>query len=69
MSHVFQISDEQYAKLAAYAAQHRQTPETLFQAWIGEMTDSTEILNSSTKQTDRKVEEGPEEEVLNSPIL
>lgn len=31
MSHVFQLSDEQYAKLATYAAQQEQTPETLFQ--------------------------------------
>ncbi len=38
MSHVFQLSDKQYAKLAAYAAQHKQTPETLFQAWLSEIT-------------------------------
>ncbi len=31
MGHAFQTSDEQYAKLAAYAAERGQTPETLFQ--------------------------------------
>ena len=46
MSHLFQLSDEQYAKLAAYAAQHKQTPETLFQAWLSEVTQEEDILNS-----------------------
>ncbi len=45
MSHLFQLSDEQYAKLAAYAAQHKQTPETLFQAWLSEVTQEEDILN------------------------
>ena len=47
MSHVFQLSDEQYARLAAYAAQHKQTPETLFQTWVNEVINNAEeeILN------------------------
>lgn len=50
MSHLFQLSDEQYAKLAAYAAQHKQTPETLFQAWLSEVTQEEDILNSPLSQ-------------------
>ncbi len=47
MSHVFQLSDEQYAKLAAYAAQHEQTPEKLFQEWVDKVTRNVdeELLN------------------------
>lgn len=69
MSHIFQISDEQYAKLAAYAAQSKQTPETLFQNWVGEVTDNGGKLTSPIEQVERKVQEGQEEEILNSPIL
>ena len=46
MDHAFQTSDEQYAKLAAYAAQHGQTPETLFQEWVSKITRDTEKLPS-----------------------
>ena len=42
MSHVFQISDEQYAKLTDLAAQRGQTPEALFQAWMNEVTHNVE---------------------------
>ena len=34
MNHTFSVSEQQYTKLMAYAAQHEQTPETLFQAWV-----------------------------------
>ena len=44
MGHTFQTSDEQYAKLAAYAAQQGQTPETLFQEWVSMITRDTEKL-------------------------
>lgn len=37
MSHMFQISDELYAKLAAFAAQQKQTPEKLFLNWVSEI--------------------------------
>ena len=46
MSHIFQLSDEQYAKLATYAAQHEQTPEMLFQAWVRELIHSVETSTS-----------------------
>ncbi|SRR5712691_6339643 len=38
MSHIFRLSDEQYDRLAAYAARRKQTPEKLFQAWVSEVT-------------------------------
>ena len=38
MSHIFRLSDEQYDRLAAYAALRKQTPEKLFQAWVSEVT-------------------------------
>ena len=38
MSHTFQLSDEQYARLAAYAARQKQTPERLFQDGVREVT-------------------------------
>jgi len=71
MNHVFQLSDEQYAKLAAYAAKHKQTPETLFQAWVREVTHNVKEPTSSsgTEQMGRKVQEGREEETLNHPLL
>ena len=42
MSHIFRLSDEQYNRLAAYAAHHKQTPEKLFQAWVSEVTHKVE---------------------------
>ncbi|MBF6591702.1 MAG: hypothetical protein IVW57_14420 [Ktedonobacterales bacterium] len=33
MSHTIQLPDEVYEAIAAYAAQHGQTPETAIQAW------------------------------------
>jgi hypothetical protein len=42
MSHMFQVSDEQYAKLAAYAAQQKQTPERLFLSWVSEIAQRWE---------------------------
>src|SRR5579872_5839637 len=65
MSHLFQLSDEQYAKLTAYAAQHKQTPETLFQAWLSEITRNIEesALLSYTEQVEQ------EEDILNSPLF
>ena len=40
MSHALQIPVEQYAKLAAYAKERKETPERVFQAWVQEMIDS-----------------------------
>ena len=47
MSHVFQIPDNLYEKLAAYAARQEQTPETLFLAWVNEITRRQAPLRSS----------------------
>lgn len=71
MGHTFQTSDEQYEKLAAYAAQQGQTPETLFQEWVSMITRDTEKLPSvkNTKPADRDGQTGCEEEVLSSPLL
>ena len=71
MSHVFQLSDEQYAKLAAYAAQQKQTPEMLFQHWVSEVTHNVKEPTSSSRRA--RVEQGAqeehEEELLNSPLF
>ena len=37
MNHTFSVTEQQYTKLMAYATQHQQTPETLFQAWVNEV--------------------------------
>lgn len=38
MSHTIQIPDDIYEKLAAYAAQWKQTPEALFLDWANTLT-------------------------------
>jgi hypothetical protein len=71
MSHVFQLSDEQYAKLAAYAAQREQTPERLFQTWVDDLIHALEVQtrSMSIEQEDQEEEqEMSEEEFLNSPL-
>ena len=47
MEHIFHLSDEQYAKLAAYAARRKQTPESLFQSWLKAVTQNAEKLSST----------------------
>jgi hypothetical protein len=70
MSYVFQLSDEQYTKLAVYAAQRNQTPETLFQAWVNDLIhDLEEPLSTSIEQADGEEQEMSEEEWLNSPLF
>ena len=71
MGHAFQTSDEQYAKLAAYAAERGQTPETLFQEWVSMMTRDTEKLPSvsNVKPTDHERQAEREEALLNSPLF
>jgi hypothetical protein len=71
MSHEFQISDEQYAKLAAYAAQHEQTPEILFQTWVDDLIHVLEgqTPSMSIEQEDQEEQEESEEEFLNSPLF
>lgn len=63
MSHIFQLSDEQYDRLAAHAALHKQTPEKLFQAWVKEVTDKTKEQKLLTGK------EEPEEELQNHPLF
>lgn len=76
MSHVFQIPDDLYTQLATYAAQHNQTPETLFLAWAKEVAHEQE--GSATKkgqalenieQASIKAQDKHEDETLNSPLL
>src|SRR5260370_28202941 len=71
MGHAFQTSDEQYAKLAAYAAERGQTPETLFQEWVSMITRDTEKLPSvsGVKPTDHEHQPEREEALLNSPLF
>lgn len=67
MSHVFQLSDEQYAKLAAYAAQHEQTPEILFQTWVDDLIHALDeqTLSMSIEQADQEEQEvDPEDHPL-----
>ncbi len=55
MSHMFQISDELYAKLAAYAAQQKQTPEKLFLSWVSEIAQRwEEATTSNGREYDHK---------------
>jgi hypothetical protein len=71
MGHTFQTSDEQYSKLATYAAQRGQTPETLFQEWVSTITRDTEKLPSvsNVKPTGKERQAGREEDALSSPLL
>ena len=71
MGHVFQISDEQYAKLAAYAAQYKHTPEALFRDWVTEVIHNAEksASHNHKEQAGQEVQEVPEEEILNSPLF
>lgn len=71
MGHTFQTSDEQYEKLATYAAQRGQTPESLFQEWVSTITRDTEKLLSvnNAKPSNKEWQKGREEEVSNSPLL
>jgi hypothetical protein len=76
MSHAFQISDELYEKLAAYAAQQKQTPEKLFLEWVSEIAQRwEEVQTSNHREHEHKVQvnqderEGYDEEILKSPLL
>jgi len=76
MSHEFQIPDDLYSKLAMYAAQHNQTPETLFLAWVSEVAYKQEesmALNSptleNTDQASTEEQEKREGEILTSPLF
>ena|SRR5438552_3397341 len=71
MAHDFKISDEQYAKLAAYAAQRKQTPETLFQEWVRAVTRNVEkpFPSSGVKPTGKEGQAGHKEAPLSGPLF
>ena len=71
MGHIFKTSDEQYAKLASYAAQRGQTPEALFQEWVSMITRDTEKLPSvnNTRPSGKDEQTRREEEVLSGSLL
>jgi hypothetical protein len=71
MNHAFQLSDEQYARLAAYAAQYKLTPETLFQTWVNEMTRKVKDSAASNlpEQKNRDKRKEREEDTTNSPLF
>ena len=71
MAHDFKISDEQYMKLTAYAAQRKQTPETLFQEWVRAITRNLEepLSSSGVKPTGKEGQAERKEESLSSPLF
>jgi hypothetical protein len=71
MSHIFQLSDEQYAKLAAYAAQYEQTPEILFQTWVDDLIHALDeqTLSMSIEQADQEEQEEQEVDPEDHPLL
>jgi len=71
MGHTFQISDEEYAKLAAYAAKQGQSPEMLFLECVRAITRDMEKIASVSSGRPMVQERlaGDEEEVLNSPLF
>lgn len=71
MSHIFQLSDEEYTKLAVYAKRHKQTPEMLFKSWVNEMTHRVKEPTSSSRKQEmgQKLQEQREEESLDSPLF
>jgi hypothetical protein len=73
MSHVFQIPDDLYEKLAAYAAQREQTPETLLLAWVSEIMRRLEASKTSDydhmNQANRVERTVREKELSESPLF
>lgn len=54
MNHVFELSNEQYEKIAAYAEQREQTPEALFHRWVDEIIH--QIESSQNIETDEEID-------------
>ena len=69
MSHVFKVPDDLYTKLAAYAAQHNQTAETLFLSWARSVAHTLEESTTSSRAELESSEQASEEESLKSPLL
>jgi len=63
MDYTFQVSDEQYDKIAEYAAKWGKTPETLFQEWV----QGTVNLMEDRRSFHRRQESG--EEFLDDPLF
>jgi hypothetical protein len=63
MDHTFQVSEEQYAKLTAYAVEQKETPEMLFQAWVNEVirqeAQRSRLREQANQQEQEEHEEGP----------
>jgi hypothetical protein len=57
MDHTFQVSEEQYAKLTAYAVEQKETPETLFQAWVSEVIRQEAERSRLREQANQKEQE------------
>jgi hypothetical protein len=71
MSHTFQVSDEQYSDIAAYAARLGVTSESLFQAWVEGITDWVEAQRIVREKREKKEDEEEYDEKLVSqhPLL
>lgn len=63
MAHVFEVPDELYEKLAAYAEQRKQTAEELFLSWARHVTTPQGM------QTWGDMTPPTEEELAASPLL
>ena len=69
MSHIFQLSNEQYEKIAAYAEQREQTPEDLFHMWIDEMVHQIETSQNTETEEETDEEIDIEELRAKHPLL
>lgn len=58
MNHVFELSHEQYEKIATYAERQEQTPEDLFHTWLDEMIHQIETsqLAEIEEETDEQID-------------
>ena len=64
MSHIFQLSEEQYAYLLAYAEGIGETPEAIFEYWVDGKIDRMEahkavLRKRAEQQTRTSHEEDP----------
>jgi hypothetical protein len=57
MSHTFQVSDEQYNDIVAYAEELGETSENLFQAWIEGITDWMEVQRIVRRKREKQDDE------------
>lgn len=73
MNYVFELSKEQYEKIAVYAEQREQTPEDLFHMWVDEVIQQIETSHATEieEETDEPGDEPVDEEALRAehPLL